>query len=215
MFICKKIHLAGSFINRMLVILLLNVLSVKGFSQEPPWDFIKEREGIRIYTRSEETNPIKSFKGEAYFHTGMEAISRIIGRVDQFDWWDDNISEIKVLEYVEEKLIRYYLVYDVPWPLSDRDLCVEAIITHDPVTGKRVVYATPMSGLVPEHTDRVRITNYWQRWSMEPAGNGLVHLVLEGSVDPGGNIPSWLINMVITDTPLNIMRKVREQVEKN
>ncbi|HOX79294.1 MAG TPA: hypothetical protein PLW31_14795, partial [Bacteroidales bacterium] len=69
--------------------------------------------------------------------------------------------------------------------------------------------------LVPEYSDRVRITNYWQRWTMEDAGNGLVHLVLEGSVDPGGNIPSWLINMVITDTPLNIMRKVREQVEKN
>lgn len=207
--------MTGGYYYRILLIILLNALSFKGFGQEPPWDFVKEKEGIRIYTRSEETSSVKSFKGEADFFTGMDAISRIIGRVDKFDWWDDNISEIKVLEYVEEKLIRYYLVYDVPWPLSDRDLCVEAIITNDPVTGKRIVHAKPISGLVPEYSDRVRITNYWQRWTMEDAGNGLVHLVLEGSVDPGGNIPSWLINMVITDTPLNIMRKVREQVEKN
>jgi hypothetical protein len=49
---------------------------------------------------------------------------------------------------------------------------------------------------------------------MEPLGNGLVHVVLEGTVDPAGHIPTWIVNMVITDTPLNIMTKARNVVEK-
>jgi hypothetical protein len=177
------------------------------------WEFIKERDSIKIYTRSEENNPVKSYRAEADVRTNMASISSVIGSIESFEWWEENLREIKVLAYEKEKYIRYYLIYDVQWPISDRDLCVEAIITNDPVTGKRTVRATPIEGLIPEKPDLVRIKNYWQQWTMEPIGNGMLHLTLEGSVDPGGNIPSWLINMVITETPLKIMRKVIEQVQ--
>lgn len=178
-----------------------------------PWDFVKERDGIKIYTRNEENTALKSFMGEVDLHVSMEKISSMIGSIESFDWWADDISEIKILGYEKEKFIRYYLIYDVQWPFTDRDLCVESLITNDPLTGKRVVRATPLFGVIPERPDLVRIKNYWQEWTMEPAGNGMIHLTLEGSVDPGGIIPDWLINMVITDTPMNIIRKVRKQVE--
>jgi hypothetical protein len=67
--------------------------------------------------------------------------------------------------------------------------------------------------VIPEKPDLVRIKNYWQRWTIEPRENGMIHIVLEGFVDPGGNVPSWLYNMVITDTPLKVMRGVKERVE--
>jgi len=181
------------------------------FAQE--WNYIKEKDGIQIYTRNSENNPVKSFRGEMDLKATMEQISRVIGRIESFDWWEEDISEIRVLDYKEEQYIKYYLVYDVPWPLSDRDLCVEALITNDSVTHTRTVYAKPLPGVIPENPDRVRITNYWQKWTMQEVEAGRLHLTLEGSVDPGGAIPSWLINMVITDTPLNIMRKVREVVK--
>jgi hypothetical protein len=182
------------------------------FSQD--WKFIKEKDGIKIYTRNDETNPVKSYKGETTLNTTMEKISHIIGRIESFDWWEEDISKIDVLEYKEEEYIKYYLIYDVPWPLEDRDLCVNSIITNDTVTGTRTVFATPIDGLIPEQPGMVRIKNYWQKWVMEPDGEDKVHIVLEGSVDPGGAIPSWIVNMAITDTPLNIIRKVREQVSK-
>jgi hypothetical protein len=178
------------------------------------WKFIKEKDGIKVYSRSEDSTTVKSFKGVADFNTTMEKMKRVIGRVESFEWWDENITEIKVLAYEEEKLIRYYLVYDVPWPLSDRDLVAEAIITNDPVTGVRKVRASAISGVVPENPDLVRITYYWQQWVMEPQPNGPIHVTLEGSIDPGGSIPTWLVNMVITDTPLNVITKARQVVEK-
>ena len=177
------------------------------------WNFIKERDGIKIYTRTEESTALKSFKGEADLKTDMEKISKVIEKIESYELWNDDISEIKVLGYEKDKYIRYYLVYKVQWPFTSRDLCVEALITIDPLTGKRSVRATPLPGVVPEKPDKVRITNYLQEWTMEPSGNGMVHLTLEGSVDPGGSIPTWLINLVISDTPLKIMRQVREHVE--
>jgi hypothetical protein len=199
-------------ISTIIVFIICNLL-INGYLSAQEWTFIKEKDGIKIYTRSVEDNPVKSFKGVTDYKTDMSEMRKVIGRIESFDWWEEDITEIKVLAYEEEKLIRYYLVYDVPWPLSDRDLCVEATITNDSVTGARKVYSVSKPDLLPEKPDKVRIHYYWQQWVMEPAGEGLVHATLEGSVDPAGAIPTWIVNMVITDTPLNVMTKVREQVE--
>jgi hypothetical protein len=203
----------SGFIPILIISLAIHFLAnFSLYGQE--WTFVKEKEGIKIYTRNEDSIAVKSFKGVADFHTTMDKMRKVIGRIESFDWWDEDVKEIKVLGYEEEKYIRYYLVYDVPWPLSDRDICVEALITNDPVTGIRKVRATPLEGVIPETKENVRIKYYWQQWTMEPVGDGLVHVELEGSVDPAGSIPTWIINMVITNTPLNVMTKARNVVEK-
>ncbi len=178
------------------------------------WNFIKEKDGIKIYTRTPDHSNFKCFKGETVFHTTMEKLSRYIGNVQNVDWWDKNVKEIKVLTFEPDKLVRYYLVYDVPWPMNDRDLCVEAKITIDPVTGEKIVSAKPLPDAVPERKGIVRIRNYWQKWTLKPTGNNTIQAVLEGFVDPGGNVPSWLYNMVIVDTPLKVMRGIKKLVEE-
>jgi hypothetical protein len=175
------------------------------------WEFVKEKDGIKIYTRKEENSNVKSFKGESTFRAKIENVSFLLGNGKNFDWWDKDIREIKVLDFQENKFIRYYLIYDVPWPLSDRDLVVEALISTDPVTGERTVSAKPLLNVVPEKPDIVRIQRYSQKWTVRPLENGYVYVILEGTVDPGGNVPAWLINMVITETPLKVIRSLRER----
>jgi hypothetical protein len=182
------------------------------FSQS--WDFIKEKDGIKIYTRKEANNDLKSFKGETYIHTKFENVTALIGNVKNFDWWDDDITEIKVLLNEKEKHIQYYLIYDVPWPVTDRDLVVDAIITTDPLTGIRVVEARPLPNVIPEKPNLIRIKKYWQKWTLIPIEPGVVHVILEGFVDPGGSVPAWLYNMVITETPLKVIRSVQTHVAK-
>ena len=178
-----------------------------------PWEFIKEKDGIRIYTRKEANSSLKSYKGEAYLHTKLEKVYELIGNPKNVDWWADDISEIKILLYEKGKHVQYYLVYDVSWPITDRDLAVDAFITTDPVTGVRIVEARPLANVVPERKDRVRIKKYWQNWTITPMPDGTIHVVLEGFVDPEGSIPAWLYNMVITDTPLKVITSVKTHTE--
>jgi len=179
------------------------------------WNFIKEKDGIRIYTRKEGGNSLKSFMGVADIHAPVEKVYNLIGNVKNVDWWDKNLREITILYYEKEKRSQYYLVYKAPWPVADRDLCVDAKITTDPVTGVRTVVARPLLNVVPLKPNLVRITNYWQRWIVEPRDKGVVHVTLEGFVDPGGSVPDWIYNMVITDTPLKIMRGIKQRLEKD
>ena len=176
------------------------------------WEFIKEKEGVKVYTKKEVGNSLKSFRGEAVFHVAIEKVYHVLGDSISFDWWAKNIRDIKVISFDRGKEIRYYLIYDVPWPLSDRDLCVSSKITTNTVTGERTLYATPLLNVVPEKPNVVRIKNYWQKWYVKPLDKGNVQIVLEGFVDPGGSVPDWLYNMVITETPLKVIRNLRERV---
>ena len=176
------------------------------------WVFVKEKEGIKLYTRKEANNSVKSFKGEVYLHAEMEKLFSLITDVKNFDLWDDDIREIKVLLYEKDKIIQYYLVYDVSWPVSDRDLVVDSHITIDPVTGTRTIEGKSLLNVIPEKSDLVRIKKYWQKWTLIPVEKDLIHVIMEGTVDPGGSVPAWLSNMVITETPLKVIRSVKTHV---
>ena len=192
-----------------LIVPIFIVLSDCLFGQS--WEFIKEKDGIRLYTRKEANSNLKSFKGEATFQVKIEKVNGLLGNGKNFDWWSKDIREIRVLSMEENKWIRYYVIYDVPWPMSDRDLAAEARITTNPVTGERTVEAKPLLNAVPEKPDIVRIKKYIQKWTISPMENGYVHVVLEGTLDPAGSLPTWLINMVITETPYKVIRALRQR----
>lgn len=178
------------------------------------WEFVKEKDGISIYTRKSEGDPLKSFRGVMDVRTDFNAVANLIGNVKNVDWWDKNLKEINILQYDKDKHMQYYLVYDSPWPVTDRDLCVDATVTFDPVTGIRTITSVPLLNRVPLNPNYVRITKYRQTWTMQDMKNGYIHIVLEGQVDPAGSIPDWIYNMVITETPLKIMRGIKARVEK-
>jgi hypothetical protein len=196
------------------LIFFLFIFSITADLSAQSWTFVKSQEGIKLYTRKEEGSLLKSFKGIMDVHSTMVKVCDLIGNVNNHDWWDENLREIKVLSYEKDKYFQYYLIYHIPWPFTDRDLCVESNVSIDPVTGRRTITATPLSNVIPEKPDLIRIKKYWQKWTIQPMENGIVRLTLEGFVDPAGNVPSWLYNMVITETPLKVMRRVKRYVQQ-
>jgi len=186
-------------------------LFVAGSPFAQPWNFVKENDGIKIYTRIESNNSLKSFKGEVIFHATMEKVCSLLGNTKNTDWWDKGISNIKELDFEENKFVQYYLIYKMPWPLTSRDLVAETRITTDPVSGDHSFTARPLANTVPEKPNLVRIRNYRQTWIVQPMEKGNVHVTLEGFIDPGGNIPTWVYNMVVAETPLKAIRSLRER----
>ena len=100
----------------------------------------------------------------------------------------------------------------MPWPLTDRDLAVESRIKMDTANSIYTVSSRPLLKTVPEKPDLVRIKKYWQKWTVQPTENGNLRVTLEGSIDPGGNLPDWAYNLLITEMPLNTMLSLRERV---
>jgi hypothetical protein len=176
------------------------------------WNFIKEKDGIKIYTREEAGKSLKSYRGVTDINAPAEKIFALMEDVNNTDWWDKNLTQIKVLLYEKNKRAQYYLVYDLPWPVIDRDLCVDVTITYDPVTDERKITAVSLPGVIPERKDMVRIKDYRQTWTIIPVGKEKTHVVLEGFVDPAGRIPDWISNVVIVESPFKAISGVKERM---
>lgn len=178
------------------------------------WDFIKEKDGIKIYTRVEDGRTLKSYKAVTDINVRAEKIYALMEDISNTDWWDKKLTQIDVLLHEKGKRTQYYMIYDLPWPVTDRDLCVEVKITTDPVTSIRKINAVALNGLIPERNDMDRITDYRQTWTIIPDGKELTHIVLEGFVDPAGTIPKWVSNLLIIESPIKAITGLRDAVGK-
>jgi hypothetical protein len=178
------------------------------------WNFIKEKDGIKIYSRQEAGKVLKSFKGVADINAPAEKIFAMMEDINDTKWWDKSLTQIKVLLYEKGKRARYYMVYDLPWPIIDRDLCVDVTIKNDMVNGEYKITAVSVPGVIPERSNMVRIKDYLQTWTITPVSKEISHVELEGFIDPAGSIPDWISNMLIVDSPLNSILGVRKQMEK-
>ncbi len=193
-------------ITTFFISLLLNDLAAQ------PWNFVKEKDGIKIYTRNEPNCSLKSFRGEVTFHAPMDKVNKMLGNAKNTDWFEKEIRKINILAFEENKFIRYYMIYAMPWPLTDRDMVSDIRITNDPLTGIQTVMAKPLFNVVPEKPGLVRISNYWQKWTVKPLDKGDVHVILEGYIDPGGSVPAWFYNLVVAELPMKTIRSLRARV---
>lgn len=188
----------------------LNLFPVAmSFSQ--PWQFVKEKDGIKLYVRQEPNTSFKSFYGVTDFRGDFNKVCSLVGDPRNLDWWGEDVKNIRVLAYEKDKLIRYYFVYDVPWPFTDRDLVAEVHLAKDPVTGTKTVFSKQLLNVVPYNAEMVRVTDFWQKWTIKPLKNGIVHVTLEGFIDPAGDVPAWLYNMVIIDIPMRLLKDIRKR----
>jgi hypothetical protein len=178
------------------------------------WDFIKEKDGIKLYTRVETGKSLRSYKGVTDINVPAEKIFALMEDINNTDWWDKKLTQIKVLLYEKNKRTQYYLVYDLPWPVIDRDLCVDVTISINPLTGDRKINAIAVNGVIPERNDMVRIKEYRQTWTIIPASKEMTHIVLDGFVDPAGTIPAWISNMLIIESPIKAISGLREAMAK-
>jgi len=194
----------------LFILSFLNFFPASGLLAQP-WTLVKENDGIKVYTRLESSSVRKSFKGEVTFQAPIEKVCSMLGTDKNNDWWDKAFTDIKVLGYEENKYVQYYMIYNTPWPLSNRDIVTETRKTTDTLSGIRIYTARPLPNKVPEKSNLVRIKEYKQTWTIQPLEQGFVHVTFEGSVNPGGNIPSWLYNMVITETPMKMLHSLREK----
>jgi hypothetical protein len=179
------------------------------------WEFIKEKDSLEIYTRTEAGKSLKSYRGITIMNAPAENIFTVMEYVNNTDWWDKNLTQIKVLLYEKDKRAQCYMVYDLPAPVTDRDLCVNITVSIDTMTGERTIDAVAVNGVIAENDDLVRIKDYRQTWTISPLGKEKTHVVLEGFIDPAGAVPDWLSNMLLTDTPLKAISGLRERMRRD
>ncbi|MCI5058750.1 MAG: START domain-containing protein [Flavobacteriales bacterium] len=193
---------------KCIISVLILIYSFTSVAQD--WELEKDKEGIKVYTRLEPGNDLKSFKGVAYTNASISDIYQILLDAGNVKDWAFSIIESELLEKGKNYFI-YYTEFDSPWPVDNRDFVLKADIKESSSEQFRIEHNyIPNKKAEKDGIVRVKKTNLI--WSAQKTEKG-TKLTYQGYSDPGGTIPTWLANSSVVDSPFYSLKNLMEKAE--
>lgn len=172
------------------------------------WQLVRNDElrHIKTYARHEEGKRLRSFRAEGMLDTSLDAIARVYTDVENMPRWYWETREARLLRKVSDREYYYYMRFNAPLNLPDRDAVFHAVI--EPYTAKRgymMITVKAVPDYLPPKAGLVRVVAQDLFAKFTPVGKDKVFFETEGYVDPGGKVPAWTINFVQKRVPYLIM----------
>jgi ribosome-associated toxin RatA of RatAB toxin-antitoxin module len=181
------------------------------FSQTD-WEQRKDQDGIKVFTKERQAFEVISYKSITTMDVEMDRLFEFITDVGRYPEWIDGCCQTRMIREEEDGGYRYHTVYDFPWPFRDRHMVVDVSVQVEDGDGERVITLESRSVDETEMEEgrKTRITNFWERVQLTEKDESSVQMITEGFFDPGGNIPPWLTNVHVDDSPIRTIKNLKE-----
>lgn len=172
---------------------------------------VKESVECKIYRKYEETFGLYEYK----IMGSLEDISPDVCKQVYMDLeyrknWDDYVKELYEFDDVGVQSIYWNVNY--PWPMSNRDYIYTRSLRELEVNGTPtvVVLAESNTGTkIPVKTGVVRVKEYHQSLIIQTDGKAGTKAFMHYFDNPGGLIPTWLINWAAKTGVPSFMNSMR------
>lgn len=183
------------------VLLMVPLLAHAGGDGE--WEVIDNSDGLITSRRQVEGSSMLAFRGEWDTDLHVGRMLSVLADANLGPEWVDLQIVSREVEAIDTNNTIIYQVYDLSWPISDRDYVMKRQIILDPA--KRVATVTYNSvehASVPADDCCVRAQTYQTYWRLTDTDTG-THVEVEVHTNPKGSLPAWLVNMVQKGWPKN------------
>jgi len=178
------------------------------------WVLQKNEKGIVVYTRETPGSQIKEVRVINKVQSSLAGMVALLLDTRNYTNWIYQCTESQPLKVVSEKEMYNYQVTNFPWPVSDRDLICDFRIHQDSVSKVVSFTKTAVPGYLPDKSPYVRIRDFESDYLLTPLPNDSMIVDLRMRVDPGGDIPTWLINANIVMAPYKSTVAMLNEVPK-
>lgn len=195
------------------ILFLLLFCSVASQAQDK-WELRIDQDSIRVYTAHTEESKIKVIRADFTIRASREELVRELLRADRYVEWQYNAERCEVIEVVSDDEIVYYCEVSAPWPVSNRDLVIRLKVVNN--TGPRSFRITTVNDPkpYPGPKDVVRVPMSRGEWHVTEVGPRMLKVYYTMRIDPGGNIPAWLVNLVAAQAPYQTFRNLKQRLER-
>ncbi|MAR00138.1 MAG: hypothetical protein CMI00_06315 [Oceanospirillaceae bacterium] len=195
-----------------LVLLALAGLALP--AQAADWDEVRydSDHDIRVFTRKVKGSDLKAFRAVTQVSSTLTGLVALLEDAPRAKDWVFKCREMTLVEAISPTEAIYYMITDMPWPVKNRDSISHSRVTQDAVTGTVRVDIDAADGYMGAKKGYVRIREMSGYWLFTPKENGRVEVIYEAHADPGGGLPSWLVNSFVVDAPLNTLRGLQDLI---
>jgi len=199
-----------------LLILFSAVHNLKAEESVSTWGLVKNKEGIKVYTRTLANSDYKEFKGVMTLEAKLDTLLRFINNAEHCPDWQYKCLKMQTLSdgYL-------YKLSDLPWPLSDRYTVMQSLGYYDQ---EKNSYTLSLKNIprnqLPQHilqqlpaeldTVQMRTSDGYWHFQLNHTAEILITHQMHG--DPAGSLPANLANLGVTNAAYVTLRKLRELI---
>ncbi len=134
--------------------------------------------------------------------------------IDIFPYWGHNIESAKLLKREGDTLQIYYSVAEVSFPYKNRDGIYLNRFHWNSETKTLKVDIEILSNYLEINNKYTRVKGYGY-WGVKELLLNKIEITFYMQIDPGGNIPSWLANNFIDNSPYFTLLNLRQLLENS
>jgi hypothetical protein len=194
--------------KNLLLLLALFTFLCGPLRSQTQWSLKKDKEGIKIYTGSIENSKFKAVKVECIIKGSLTKLATLLLNAESQPQWVYSTKYAYIARKVSPSEIYYYAEMNTPWPISTRDMVIDLAITQDPVSKIMTVHADNIDKIIPVKTGKIRVPITEATWIVTPLQENKIKIIYSILIDPGGEVPAWMVNMFIVKVPFESFRKL-------
>ncbi|XP_058559137.1 phosphatidylcholine transfer protein isoform X2 [Neofelis nebulosa] len=171
------------------------------------WELLVETLGFSIYGLLDQTG-LYEYKVFGVLDDCPPALlADVYMDLDYRKQWDQYVKELYEKECNGETVVYWEVKY--PFPMSNRDYIYIRQRQELDVEGRKIHVVLAQSTSVPQFAERpgvIRVNRYKQSLAIESDGKKGSKVFMYYFDNPGGQIPSWLINWVAKNGVPNFLK---------
>ena len=189
------------------IALFLSILKLNSFGfNYNEWDLRKNQDSIKVYIRNIDNNT-KEYLAETIINSEIDKIYNTIIDFDNSYKWMYKLNSSKILEKTDT-LMYVYFVVDMNWPLKNRDLVSDAVITKR--NDEIIIEMNSCPDRIPSNEKLIRIKESRSIWNLKRIDKGRTKVSLQSYAVVEG-IPTFIMDLFILDSPMYSMTQLRKK----
>lgn len=196
---------------RVAYILMFLELICSSLGAQSEWTFRKEVEGIKAYTMKHDWSKFDEYRIEAEIEGSISSVLAVFRDYDVYPTLFNGFD--KIINHVDES-DRYinYITVKTPFPAKDRDGVYLNEMEYKSDEKLLHIDVSCTEEFYEPSRKYIQIKNCKGFWEIKEVANNKLEVVNQFVMDPGGNVPAFIINMQTVKNPIKTIKTLRELV---
>lgn len=177
-----------------------------------PWKVALEDDGITVYKRNRTGSAYEEVRAEALLDGKVSQFTPFFNDPVNYKKWVYGTLESQLLESVKPLDFVFRGVFQIPWPFENRELISRVLIEEqtEPATLTATLsHATTSQQVLP---DLVRVERFQSVWRVAQFSERQVQFSIDMYVEPGGQLPPFIVNLVLSRIQLWSIKNLRREL---
>ncbi|HEB62225.1 MAG TPA: hypothetical protein ENI82_03640 [Bacteroidetes bacterium] len=194
-----------------ILFLFFTITSFHHYNHNPndEWELVKSDEQMKVFTRISPDCAIKEVKVIGILNCSLNSVVQSLIKVEDYPKWIYKCKKAFQFYTINKDEFHYYVYTDMPFPFHDRDMVIHTRQWYD---SKGVWYSSSIAkpDLLLTKKGVIRIKKSHIKWEIKKLTDQSVEYYYYISMDPGGALPAWLINLGIEKGPIGTLNALEK-----